>query len=106
MRAVVASLEQVRAPKNHSVRKANGRPMTASYLARTALCLGLILPVAGTSGLADTVAALKQSYVRPVQIPFPKERPFTLQKAALGKALFFDSRLSGAENMNCASCHN
>ena len=28
------------------------------------------------------------------------------EKAALGKALFFDPRLSGNQNMNCASCHN
>ena len=48
----------------------------------------------------------KESYKRPLEIPFPKDRPYSFQKAALGKALFFDSRLSGSENMNCASCHN
>ena len=30
----------------------------------------------------------------------------TPEKAALGKALYFDPRLSGHQNMNCASCHN
>jgi cytochrome c peroxidase len=48
----------------------------------------------------------KLAFIRPADIPFPADRPFSLSKMALGKALFFDSRLSGAENMNCASCHN
>jgi cytochrome c peroxidase len=49
---------------------------------------------------------LKAQYKRPLEIPFPVSNPYTPEKAALGKALFFDPRLSGAENMNCASCHN
>ena len=53
-----------------------------------------------------SVEQLKSAYKRPPEIPFPKDRPYSHQKAALGKALFFDSRLSGAENMNCGSCHN
>ena len=61
-------------------------------------------PIAIPPSLAEQ--ALKSSFVRPAEIPFPPDQPFTLQKVALGKALFFDSRLSGAENMNCASCHN
>lgn len=52
------------------------------------------------------VAALKRGYTRPSEIPFPPDNPYTPEKAALGKALFFDPRLSGAENMTCASCHN
>lgn len=50
--------------------------------------------------------ALKDKYRRPTEIPFPQNNPYTAEKAALGKALYFDPRLSGAENMNCASCHN
>jgi cytochrome c peroxidase len=49
---------------------------------------------------------LKAKYRRPAEIPFPAKNPYTPEKAALGKALFFDPRLSGAENMTCASCHN
>lgn len=55
---------------------------------------------------ADDLAQLKAVYKRPEAIPFPASNPYTPEKAALGKALFFDPRLSGAGNMNCASCHN
>lgn len=49
---------------------------------------------------------LKDRYRRPLLIPFPEREPYSLQKATLGKMLYFDPRLSGAQNMNCASCHN
>lgn len=49
---------------------------------------------------------LKKSYKRPETIPFPAENPYTPEKAALGKMLYFDPRVSRAQNMNCASCHN
>jgi cytochrome c peroxidase len=50
--------------------------------------------------------SLKAQFRRPSEIPFPASNPYTSQKAALGKALFFDPRLSATQNMNCASCHN
>jgi cytochrome c peroxidase len=50
--------------------------------------------------------ALKAQYHRPAETPFPASNPYTFEKAALGKALFFDPRLSATQNMNCASCHN
>jgi cytochrome c peroxidase len=59
----------------------------------------------GASGVADR-ASLKAAYKRPTEIPFPADNPYTPEKAALGKALYFDARLSGPENMNCVSCHN
>lgn len=62
--------------------------------------------VGAVSGRAEEMAQLKARYVRPAEIPFPADNPYTLEKAALGKALFFEPRLSGAENMTCASCHN
>jgi cytochrome c peroxidase len=55
---------------------------------------------------AQDPGSLKSAYKRPVEIPFPPGNPYTPEKAALGKALFFEPRLSGAENMNCATCHN
>lgn len=54
----------------------------------------------------DAVDTLKQSHRRPAEIPFPADNPYTPEKAALGKALYFDPRLSGAQNMTCATCHN
>ncbi len=37
--------------------------------------------------------------------PVPEENPLTPEKAALGKLLFFDRRLSGDGTMSCSSCH-
>lgn len=45
-------------------------------------------------------------FERPERIDFPQASPYSPQAAALGKMLFFDPRLSGAQNMSCATCHN
>jgi cytochrome c peroxidase len=54
-----------------------------------------------TSGAGD-----RSEYKRPLTIPFIGVAPYSPQLATLGKMLFFDPRLSGNNNMNCASCHN
>lgn len=48
----------------------------------------------------------KTEYVRPTEIPFPEDNPYTKAKADLGRTLFFDPRLSGANYISCATCHN
>lgn len=67
----------------------------------------------GTTRKFDVPAAkdpgqdeLKASYRRPKTIPFPKDNPYTFEKAALGKKLYFDPRLSKANLLSCASCHS
>jgi cytochrome c peroxidase len=50
--------------------------------------------------------AMKAGYQRPAVIPFPKENPYTAEKAALGKKLYFDTRLSVTSAQSCSSCHN
>src|SRR5882762_1562128 len=50
--------------------------------------------------------ALKALYRRPALIPFPKENPYTPEKAALGKKLYFDTRISVTSAQSCASCHS
>lgn len=50
--------------------------------------------------------SLKQNYQRPDTIPFPSDNPYSAEKAALGKMLFFEPRLSKNRNMTCATCHN
>jgi cytochrome c peroxidase len=43
----------------------------------------------------------------PVPKPeFPKDNPYTKEKAELGQQLFFDPRLSGSGQIACASCHD
>src|SRR5712691_6323505 len=53
-----------------------------------------------------SIAKLKAEYRRPDSIPFPKDNPYTTAKAALGKKLYFDTRLSAANVLSCASCHS
>lgn len=51
-----------------------------------------------TPGVAPKFAA------EPIQ-PIPETMPVNWDKAALGRTLFFDKRLSGNGQLNCASCH-
>ncbi|MFI5078494.1 MAG: cytochrome-c peroxidase [Vicinamibacteria bacterium] len=46
------------------------------------------------------------SYTRPASTPFPEDNAFSPAREALGRALFFDPRLSGSGWISCASCHN
>ena len=75
----------------------------SSYLS----ALAGVIAVAAVAA-ADVAAApvALEAFQRPASIPFPAENPFTPNKAALGKALYFEPRLSGGQNLNCASCHN
>ena len=50
--------------------------------------------------------ALRALYRRPATIPFPKDNPYTPDKAALGKKLYFDTRLSVSSSQSCGSCHS
>lgn len=55
---------------------------------------------------AATGDKLREEYRRPKFIPFPKDNPYTAEKASLGKKLYFDTRLSAANILSCAACHN
>jgi len=54
----------------------------------------------------SSVDAMKAQYRRPASIPFPADNPYTPQKMALGKKLYFDTRVSVTSAQSCASCHN
>lgn len=78
-----------------------------------AICCGLLaaLPRTGfATAAADTrqpgLTALKERFRRPDHVPFPKANPPSAEKEVLGKALFFDPRLSRAGSVSCATCHN
>jgi cytochrome c peroxidase len=70
------------------------------------LSVSALIFLPAPSQAQNDLASLKAKYRRPVDIPFPATNPYTPEKAALGKSLYFDPRLSGNQNMNCASCHN
>ena len=75
-----------------------------------ALCLAAGTAVADTQVAAKPgdgdIAAMKKLYVRPTEIPFPKDNAYAPAKAELGKTLFFDPRLSRSGVQACVSCHN
>jgi len=55
---------------------------------------------------APNIDAMKALYRRPTSIPFPKDNLYTPQKLALGKKLYFDTRISVSSAQSCASCHS
>lgn len=40
------------------------------------------------------------------EVEFPKDNPYSTEKVLLGKTLFYDPRLSGSNQIACASCHD
>src|SRR5580693_1632855 len=94
-----------------------------SLLAMTAVTIGLVVLgsadvtfgaalvgetrlVAVEQKAAPGADGLKKLYRRPATIPFPKDNPYTPEKASLGKKLYFDTRLSVTSAQSCASCHS
>lgn len=75
------------------------------FLSAALLIMTVAHPNFAVAGNSE-IEKLKKGYVRPASIPFPADNPYTPEKAALGKMLYFDPRVSRAQNMNCASCHN
>lgn len=64
----------------------------------------LIFNVVGAEPIE--ISELKEEYVRPESIPFPEDNPYSEAKLVLGKALYFDPRLSDSGTQSCATCHN
>jgi cytochrome c peroxidase len=50
--------------------------------------------------------ALLAKCQRPATIPFPTDNTYSPERVRLGKALFFEPRLSGSHWISCATCHN
>lgn len=69
------------------------------------LCAFLLAGVNGAHA-QDLDDVQRSAWKRPDTIPFPAANPYTPEKAALGKMLFFDTRLSRDRNLSCSSCHN
>lgn len=75
-------------------------------IAAAFFCGWISLAQADANRPISDLEALKKTYLRPKTVPFPADNPYTADKAALGKALFFDPRLSKEGNTNCMACHN
>ena len=57
-------------------------------------------------GASFTALAAKTDYLPKQKMRIPKDNQLTPERIELGKALFFDPRLSDSNSMSCASCHN
>jgi cytochrome c peroxidase len=80
--------------------------MTHSWL--FALSLSILL---GGAALAQAPSALDRPSENSIPeqepiAPIPPPPPADSRKLAIGERLFFDSRLSGAGNLSCSSCHD
>lgn len=60
----------------------------------------------GSAAATTDIDTIKKEYIRPRNIPFPDDNPYTKEKADLGKILFFDPRISASGTQSCATCHN
>jgi cytochrome c peroxidase len=71
-------------------------------------CLALLLwpgaPKASSDASGDRLS-WQQKYRRDTKIPYPDDNPYSKSKSQLGEKLFFDTMLSGAQTLSCASCH-
>lgn len=81
--------------------------MSARRLTRQAVTLlaATLLWCAGADAGTTTEATL-QAYLRPSEVPAPADNVPNAARIELGKALFFDPRLSGSNWISCATCHN
>jgi cytochrome c peroxidase len=73
--------------------------------------IGLIVACAGLSAFAEPkkiVKPAKQDVTVPLgllPIVWPRDNPYSRDKAELGRLLYFDVRLSADDSVSCATCH-
>ena len=81
------------------------RPM---YIKTFAITLLAGVAIATSALAADDLRAKATEAFKPLPstIPSVKDNPITPEKIALGKALFFDTRMSASGVFSCNSCHN
>jgi cytochrome c peroxidase len=68
--------------------------------------LGALIVLGLPSRKDDPWRGYREAYARPTAVPFPVDNAYTKAREALGRALFFDPRLSRSQVLSCASCHN
>lgn len=76
--------------------------------AQTVILFGAVI-IATATGCGDAVGALEPpTLTTPKEFPaivFPKDNPYTPEKAEIGRHLFYDTRFSRDYSVSCASCH-
>jgi cytochrome c peroxidase len=64
-----------------------------------------VLDTHGDTLVLQAGHASLRKWLLPEEVPSPADNRLTPERAALGKKLFFDPRLSGTGQSTCASCH-
>lgn len=73
------------------------------------MSIAIVLVLVSSHAIAndDLMTAARQVFKPiPSAIPAVKDNPVTVEKAELGKMLFFDPRLSASGIISCNTCHN
>jgi cytochrome c peroxidase len=88
-----------------------GRPHLAGLIGKIAALAGAMALLLGAGGSIfgagqPDLRALRDMYRRPSAIQYPKDDPYSRAKYELGRTLFFDPILSGANVRSCSTCHN
>lgn len=68
----------------------------------------LLAALAALAGCGDEPAPAALSIAAPAGFPpmrVPADNPFSVEKATLGRRLFYDRRLSGNQTQSCGTCH-
>src|SRR5438552_1709333 len=82
---------------------------TAAFLCAFLLCLSSCgnnpEPSKSEKPAPAPPAPFKINLVALPEVPVPPDNPMTADAVALGKQLFFDTRLSKNGNMSCETCH-
>lgn len=76
-----------------------------NILAAVTFLFTLSLLACGTAEFKPEILPLPDPLARYEAMEVPADNPTTPEKAALGRQLFFDKRLSGDESRSCYSCH-
>ena len=70
------------------------------------LTLAALAALGAAFGSAAAAPATPDPLLRPAAVPFPAGNEPNAARIELGRALFFDPRLSGSAMISCATCHN
>ena len=60
----------------------------------------------GSSAVVATAQEDMSKWIRPTEVPQPKNNKLTPARIELGKLLYFDTRLSKDNTISCATCHH
>lgn len=80
--------------------------LTGTVLAAVFGLSAVLGPGVASAGINGPSAEDVEKYLRPMEVPQPKNNLSTPERIKLGKFLFFDPRLSGSGWISCATCHN